>query len=107
MRFADPGWLLLLVVPLGLGGIMLRNRAAPPRLRIGFPALGFLDDTPPSRWGRWRRLADALRLVAVVLLIGALARPQVPHEVRQGRSKGPDNMLPPRNSRRMKATDVK
>jgi hypothetical protein len=30
MRFADPGWLLLLVVPLGLGAIMLRNGAAPP-----------------------------------------------------------------------------
>src|SRR4051794_25142 len=107
MRFADPGWLLLLVAPLGLGGIMLRNRAAPPRLRIGFPALGFLDDTPPSHWGHWRRLTDALRLVAVVLLIGALARPQVPHEVRQVRSKARNIMLALDISSSMKATDFK
>ena len=66
MRFADPGWLLLVAVPLALGVGMLRNRGAPPPLRIGFPALGFLTDAPTTRWGRWRRLPDALRLVAMV-----------------------------------------
>src|SRR5262245_6219183 len=107
MRFADPGWLLLLVVPLALGVGMLRARHTPPALRIGFPALGFLDDAPASRWGRWRRLPDALRLVALVLLIAALARPQVPHEVRQVRSKARNIMLALDISSSMKATDFK
>ena len=107
MRFADPGWLLLVAVPLALGVGMLRNRGAPPPLRIGFPALGFLTDAPTTRWGRWRRLPDALRLVAMVLLIGALARPQVPHEVRQVRSKARNIMLALDISSSMKATDFK
>ena len=107
MRFADPRWLLLVAVPLALGVGMLRNRAAPPALRIGFPALGFLTDAPASRWGRWRRLPDVLRLDAMVLLIGALARPQVPHEVRQVRSKARNIMLALDISSSMKATDFK
>ncbi len=107
MRFADPGWLLLVAVPFALGVGMLRNRAAPPVLRIGFPALGFLTDAPASRWGRWRRLPDVLRLVAMVLLIAALARPQVPHEVRQVRSKARNIMLALDISSSMKATDFK
>lgn len=107
MRFADPGWLLLVAVPLALGVGMLRNRGAPPPLRIGFPALGFLTDAPASRWGRWHRLPDVLRLVAMVLLIGALARPQVPHEVRQVRSKARNIMLALDISSSMKATDFK
>ena len=107
MRFADPGWLLLLAIPLALGVGMLRHRAAPPALRIGFPALGFLAGAPASRWGRWRRLPDALRLAAMVLLIGALARPQVPHEVRQVRSKARNIMLALDISSSMKATDFK
>ena len=107
MRFADPIWLLLLAVPLALGARMLRDRGAPPALRIGFPALGFLDDASASRWGRWRRLPDALRLVALILLVGALARPQVPHEVRQVRSKARNIMLALDISSSMKATDFK
>jgi Ca-activated chloride channel homolog len=107
MRFADPAWLLLLVVPLALAVGMLRSRRAAPALRIGFPALGFLDDAPASRWARWPRLPDALRLVALVLLIGALARPQVPHEVRQVRSKARNIMLALDISSSMKATDFK
>jgi Ca-activated chloride channel homolog len=105
MRFADPAWLLLLLVPLALGLAMLRSRRAPPVLRIGFPAIGFLDDAPVSRWTRWRRLPDVLRLAALVLLIGALARPQVPHEVRQVRSKARNIMLALDISSSMKATD--
>ena len=77
MRFADPAWLLLLAVPLALGVRMLRSRRAPPALRIEFPALRFLADAPASRGHRWRlapRRAPASP--ALVLLIGALARPQ-------------------------------
>jgi Ca-activated chloride channel family protein len=107
MRFADPWWLLLLGVPLALGIGMLLARRAAPRLRIGFPALGFLDGAPVSRWGRWRRLPEACRLLALALLVGALARPQLPHEVRQVRSKARNIMLALDISSSMKATDFK
>jgi Ca-activated chloride channel family protein len=107
MRFADPWWLLLLAVPLGLAARMVLVRRAPPPHHIGFPALGFLADAPASRWGRWRRLPEILRLLALVLLIGALARPQRPHEVREVRSKARNIMLALDISSSMKATDFK
>jgi Ca-activated chloride channel homolog len=107
MRFADPWWLLLLGIPLALAVRMLLARREPPPLRIGFPALGFLAGAPASRWGRLRRLPDTLRLLALVLLVGALARPQVPHEVRQVRSKARNIMVALDISSSMKATDFK
>ena len=107
MRFADPLWLLLLSIPLALTVRMLLARREAPPLRIGFPPLGFLEGAPASRWGRWRRLPEALRLLALVLLLGALARPQVPHEVRQVRSKARNIMVALDISSSMKATDFK
>jgi Ca-activated chloride channel family protein len=107
MRFADPWWLLLLGVPLALVLRLLLARRDPPQLRIGFPALGFLAGAPASRWGRWRRLPEALRLLALGLLLGALARPQLPHEVRQVRSKARNIMVALDISSSMKATDFK
>jgi Ca-activated chloride channel homolog len=107
MRFADPWWLLVLAIPIGLAARMLRARRAPPPLRIGFPALGFLDGAPASRWGRWRRLPEVLRLLALALLVGAVARPQQPHEVRQVRSRARNIMLALDISSSMKATDFK
>jgi Ca-activated chloride channel family protein len=107
MRFADPWWLLLLGVPLALALRLLLARREPPPLRIGFPALGFLAAAPASRWGRWRGLPEVLRLLALVLLLGALARPQLPHEVRQVRSKARNIMVALDISSSMKATDFK
>ena len=107
MRFADPWWLLLRGVPLALAVRLLLVRREPPPLRIGFPALGFLAAAPASRWGRWRRLPEALRLLALVLLLGALARPQLPHEVRQVRSKARNIMVALDISSSMKASDFK
>jgi len=107
MRFADPWWLLLLSIPLALGLRVLVARRQPPPLRIGFPALGFLEGVPASRWRRWHRLPETLRLLALVLLLGAVARPQVPHEVRQVRSKARNIMVALDISSSMKATDFK
>jgi Ca-activated chloride channel homolog len=107
MRFADPWWLLLLGIPLALAVRMLLARREAPPLRIGFPALGFLAGAPASRWGRLSRLPEMLRLLALVLLVGALARPQVPHEVRQVRSKARNIMVALDISSSMKATDFK
>src|SRR4051812_25591721 len=87
MRFADPLYLLLLVVPAWLGWSRWRARREVPEERIGFSGLDFLAGAPVTRRSRWPWLPEALRLGGLVLLIVALARPQVPHEVRQIRSK--------------------
>jgi Aerotolerance regulator N-terminal len=87
MRFADPWFLVLLAVLLWLGWRTWAYRRRPPRDRIGFPALGFLEDTPATRPGRWRWVPDALRVGGLALLILALARPQQPHDVQEIHSK--------------------
>jgi Ca-activated chloride channel family protein len=107
MRFADPWLLLLLVIPAGLAVRLFLRRRRPPAARLGFPALGFLAAEPVARRARWRLLPDVLRLGALALLVLALARPQVPHEVREVRSKARNLMLALDISSSMKATDFK
>jgi Ca-activated chloride channel homolog len=107
MRFADPWFLLLLAIPAGLViGLVLRRRL-PPQERIGFPVLGFLAPERGAGRARWRHLPDVLRISALALLVMALARPQLPHEVREVRSKARNLMLALDISSSMKATDFK
>lgn len=107
MRFADPWLLLLLAIPVGLAGRLFLRRRRPPEARLGFPVLGFLAAEPVARRARWRLLPDVLRLGALALLVLALARPQVPHDVREVRSKARNLMLALDISSSMKATDFK
>jgi Ca-activated chloride channel homolog len=107
MRFADPFYLLLLVVPAWLGWSRWRARARVPAQRIGFPGLAFLAEAPVTRRSRWPWLPEALRLAGLALLIASLARPQVPHEVRQIRSKSRNIMVALDISSSMKAGDFK
>ena len=107
MRFADPLWLLLLLVPAALAWTRWRRRRRAPDERIAFPGLAFLAGAPVSRRSRWPWLPDGLRLLGLALLIVALARPQVPHEVRQIRSKARNIMLALDISSSMKAGDFK
>ena len=104
MRFADPWLLLLLVIPAALAIRLILRRREPPPERLGFPALAFLAAEPPPPRARWRLLPDALRIVALALLILALARPQVPHDVREMKSKSRNLMLALDISSSMKAT---
>ncbi len=107
MRFADPWLLVLLAIPAALAARLFLRRRRPPLERIGFPALGFLGPEPAGRWGTWRLLPDGLRLAGLALLVMALARPQVPHEVREVRSQARNLMLALDISSSMKATDFK
>jgi Ca-activated chloride channel homolog len=107
MRFADPGFLLLLVLPLGYAAWLWLSRRRPPVERIGFSGLAFLDDIPVSRQARLHQLPLLLRVVAVGLLVMALARPQLPHEVREIRSRARNIMLALDISSSMKASDFK
>jgi Ca-activated chloride channel family protein len=105
MRFADPLLLLLLVAPLGYAVLAwVRRHRAPPE-HIGFPALAFLDQSRPSRRARWRPLLGALRLGGLALLIVALARPQVAHDVRDIRLRSRNIMVALDISSSMKAGD--
>lgn len=107
MRFADPPVLVLLLVPLALALRAWARRRRPPAERIGFPGLAFLAGAPASRWARWRWVPDACRVAGLALLVLALARPQVPHEVRQIRSKSRNIMVALDISSSMKAGDFK
>jgi Ca-activated chloride channel family protein len=107
MRFADPWLLALLVLPLGRGMWLWWQRRRPPAERIGFPALAFLAGIPAGPRVRWHWVPPTLRLVALSLLIIALARPQVPHEVRQVHSKARNIMVALDISSSMKAGDFK
>ena len=107
MRFADPAYLLLLLAPAIVAWNRWRLRRRVPEERIGFPGLAFLAGAPVSRRSRWPWLPEALRLVGFSLLVLALARPQVPHEVRQIRSKARNIMIALDISSSMKAGDFK
>ena len=107
MRFADPWFLLLLAIPVVLAARLVLRRRRPPDQRIGFPVLGFLSEEPGSGHLGRRHLPDVLRISALALLVTALARPQLPHEVREVRSKARNLMLALDISSSMKATDFK
>jgi len=80
--------LLLLAVPWLARG---RRRAAPPTLP--YPVLGALRAVGPGRRAHWRWLLPALRALALVLLVLALARPQLGKADSVVRSEGIDIML--------------
>src|SRR3954469_8428113 len=105
MRFADPGSLILLLLPAGYAAQWWRTRRRPPRLRLGLPALAFLSDQPRSRRARWRPLLKVLRISAMVLFVVALARPQVPRDVCEIRLRSRNIMLALDISSSMKAGD--
>jgi Ca-activated chloride channel homolog len=85
----DPWWLLLLLLlPLLM---RVRRRQSPPALR--YPVLEAVRAVGPGRRVRWRWLLPALRAVGVVLLVVALARPQLGKAATQIYTQGIDIML--------------
>src|SRR5688500_9057250 len=105
MRFADPLLLLFLILPLGaVLYTWLRRRRTPARY-IGFPPFSLLASEPPSPRVRWRRLPGALRVMGLVLLIVAWARPQLPHDVREIRLRSRNIMVALDISSSMKSRD--
>ncbi|MEO7985988.1 MAG: VWA domain-containing protein [Gemmatimonadales bacterium] len=107
MRFADPAFLILVLGPAARALWLWLRRRRVPAERIGFPVLAFLAGAPAGRRTRWQALPEAARLVGLTLLIVALARPQVPHEVRQIHSKARNIMVALDISSSMKAGDFK
>ncbi len=105
MRLAEPWILTLLALPLLEIWRRWRARRRPPAERIEFPALRFLSGAPATPRTRWPWLPTALRLLGVVLLVAALARPQTPRHVEDIRIKSRNLMLALDISSSMKAGD--
>jgi Ca-activated chloride channel homolog len=104
MRFADPAFLILLLVPVAYAVRLWRRRAV-SRDQLALPALMFLAPSPPDRKARWRSLLPVFRLLGAVLLILALARPQELRDLREIRLRSRNIMLALDISSSMKAGD--
>jgi Ca-activated chloride channel family protein len=105
MRIADPVWLLLLLLAAALGWRWWRARRQPPEHRIAFPTLRFATAERASIRARLHRLPAMLGATALLLLIAALARPQVPGDSEPTRVKSRNIMVALDISSSMKATD--
>ncbi len=89
MSLHDP-WLLLFLVLIPLL-LRRRRRQVPPALR--YPVLDSVRAVGPGRRVRWQWVLPAMRGVALVLLILALARPQLGKAATQIYTEGIDIML--------------
>jgi Ca-activated chloride channel family protein len=105
MRFADPGLLVLLVIPLGYALWWWLRRRQPPPERLDLPAFAFLPAAALSGRERWRRALPLLRVVGGILLVLAMARPQASREVREIRLRSRNIILALDISSSMKAGD--
>lgn len=105
MRFADPLLLLFLIIPLGYAAHGWMQRRRVPSQYIGFPALQFMTDEPPSRRARLRPFLGVLRVSGIALLIIGLARPQLPHDLREIKLRSRNIMVALDISSSMKAGD--
>lgn len=92
MSFRDPLWLLLLGLP-PLVMIYLRLRGKKRKIPLRFPKLDYLKATGGGWGARWRFLLPALRGIAMILIIIAIARPQKLSEDREVSTEGIDIML--------------
>jgi Ca-activated chloride channel family protein len=89
MRLASPWFLaLLLLVPL-----VLRGRARARDVAVRYPSLAALRAVAPAGAGRRRAILAVLRAVALVLIIVALARPQLGSAATRIHREGVDVML--------------
>ncbi len=75
MRFAEPWFLALLVLPIGWGWALWRRRRHPPP-HLGYSSLALLATIPRSAWARWQSALPWLFPLGLALLVLALARPQ-------------------------------
>lgn len=107
MRFSDPFFLILLLIPAGLAVSWWLRRRRPPAAGLALPNLDLLNDSSTSFKARARRLLPVLQLLGLTLAILALARPQVPRDVREIRLRSRNIVLALDISSSMKAGDFK
>ncbi len=91
-RFANPEWLLALVLlPIYLYRYLQENKTE--RAAIRYPSLRVLSGMPTTIWQRLRYMLPILRLLGLGLLVVAMARPQFGQERRSLSADAIDIML--------------
>src|SRR5690349_847363 len=92
-RFAFPAAFLLFFLPLAYIVLTRFNHFSRPKALFRFSDIRLFDGLTTGWRVRLRRLPDALRLIAWVLLVVALARPQSGHTQDIIRGQGIDIVL--------------
>jgi Ca-activated chloride channel family protein len=105
MRFANPLYLVTLLIPAWLLWRRWNARRAAPAYRITFPALRFARAAKPTLRARWHRLPAQVGLAGLAVLITALSRPQVPGDSEPTRVRSRNLVLALDISSSMKAAD--
>jgi Ca-activated chloride channel homolog len=102
----SPLWLFaLLVLPILIGLYVWTLRKGKSTLR--FPDLGIFSAIRPAWTGRLRHVPFAMRMLALVFLIVAMARPQAGHSEEEVLTEGIDILVALDNSGSMAAEDFK
>lgn len=101
MHFDDT-WFLLLVFLLPL-----YHRYGKKRPALVYPSLKVVHDITPSLRVRLRLLPDVMKYIALLLIIAALARPQLANREREFSTRGTDIILALDLSGSMRAEDFK
>jgi Ca-activated chloride channel family protein len=105
-RFADPYLLFsLLVIPLFVYFHLRRRK--PQTVSLKYSNLGIVKSVGKSRWTLYRHILFAFRLLAIVFLILALARPQAGSKEEEVTTEGIDIILALDISSSMLAEDFK
>jgi len=104
VTFRDP-WLLLVLLPVIVAGIVVLRRGLRHRPGSRYPTLAVFG--APSSAARARALLPVARLIALGLLVVAFARPQIVEKEEEIRTEGIDIMLALDISGSMQAEDFK
>jgi len=105
-RFADPYFLyLLLIIPVLVYFHFKRRK--PETATLQYSNLGIVKSAGKSRWSLYRHFLFVLRMVAIVFLILALARPQSGSKEEQVTTEGIDIIIALDISGSMRAEDFK
>jgi Ca-activated chloride channel family protein len=107
MRLAEPWLLTLLLLPAALALRLWIGRRGAPRHFLALSTLAWLDRLPSGRRERWRARLPALQVAGLALLLGALARPQLPGDVQEVTLRSRNIMVALDISSSMKATDFR
>ena len=106
MKFAYP-WVLLAVLPLAAAVWWVLTGGERRRRRLPYPAASALGQAAlPPAWPLARWAPTALRALALLLVVIALARPQRLGKAAQGSGRGIDIMLAVDTSPSMAALDI-
>ena len=106
MRFANPYFLILvLLVPLWV--VLMRRRRKKRPSGVRFSSVGIAKSIHPTTAVRYMFVPNTLRVLAILLLITTLARPQTGHGFREITRQGIDIMLALDTSTSMNIMDMR